>query len=177
MYWKIRCPGCGRPIDHQTVHIRTGLGPRAVICSKCGTKVSSARYEWSEFSGGKKFFYWLLTVPYVLLTAALGGGLGLIVQLNLQVWQEEPLWPPEWPSLPIVALTGLSALIALLIQLYRVFTSRRRPPGQTEATVTSSFWNLQVNLQQKIPAAFVTLWILAAAPLIFKIVSTYFVAK
>lgn len=174
LYYIIRCPKCGRPVDYQIWHIRTGLGPRIVLCSKCGTRVSTARREWVEFTDLGKFRYVFLTILYVVICGLMGAGIGALVQMNIQVWSGGAFAPESMFSPPIMIGALAAGLFVLLLQLYRVASSRRRPPDAGELTVTTGFWNPHVNLQFKVPVTMVVFAVLLALPLAYKFVSVRF---
>jgi hypothetical protein len=177
LYYIIRCPKCGKAVDYQIWHIRTGLGAPIVLCSRCGTRVSTARREWADFSGFGKFRYVFLSFIYIVVCGLMGAGLGALVQINIQVWQGGPFAPESIFALPILVGALVMAFFTAWLQLYRVGSSKRRPPDASELTVTTSYWNPHVNLQFKVPATLLVIAVLLALPLAYKFVSLKFLTE
>ncbi|MBN1810122.1 MAG: hypothetical protein JW909_13735 [Planctomycetes bacterium] len=168
LFWRIFCPTCGRSIDHHVWHINTGLGPKLALCPKCNTQVSTGRWEWPTFSGGRRARYHVLSAGYAVLFGILGGGAG---ELAYRVTPSLAEGSPEMFGVklfPTILLGVFSTLLVVLVQMYRVKSSRKRSAAGPDTLVKASLFNFQTDLQGKFALLFVLLAIGAVSPWIYR---------
>ena len=119
-----QCPQCKEGYDSQALGVSSGLGQPLYRCPHCGSVFSSGRLEWADMTVGKKAWYLIVSLLYVLATGGLGGlcfAQGVYqIQHGPQEWRVPWGLPEQWWG-----IFGWASLIGV-IQIVRVYRSLAR---------------------------------------------------
>ncbi len=149
-------------IEVRMLALCSQLGPPDVDCIYCRQPVAVGRSEWSDQSWKGRSWYVIITMIYAALVGSLTGW---VVHQSIARWNKNPtnLDLRSW-AFPVTA--GIAGSLVILLQVYRIYASRRRSLTGYRLTQADFFFDLQWNLHLKY--LFLLIWIGAIAMIKFQ---------
>jgi hypothetical protein len=146
---ELHCPQCQAVVASLPMGICSWLGQPTYRCATCGSAYDSGRAEWTDMSRKSKTWYVGVSLLYVVVIAWLGG---LSIAGAIHFVRHEP-WKRFMPLGTMEHSLATAACMTLIavVQIGRVFQSRRRTYEREQRAIESANHSGQENAEVELP--------------------------